>query len=70
MKTSLLSALLCLLVASAGTQNGRAAEKDEKDDRYLRAVQVFADRVLEHGRDTYDVRTIYPQLRTPREETK
>lgn len=47
---ALLTSLLCVLLAShvlAGMEN------QSEDEKYLDAVKLFADKVLEHGRDKY-----------------
>jgi len=45
------SAVVGFLVLSVAV--GPAAGGEEKVDKYIEAVKVFADNVLEHGRDTY-----------------
>ena len=53
MRTSFRNLLVYLLVIAAGCVAGPVIGGEEKVDEYLEAVKVYADNVLEHGRDTY-----------------
>ena len=48
-----LGRLLAAAVLLAGSRPALAADPAADSQRYVRAVQTFADAVIEHGRDTY-----------------